>query len=118
MIYEGKVQKGLGNANYWIKKVEKIFYEKTNMKLFYGTLNIMLEKPYKLQKYFIIKKEEYGGTQDVLVQECKIFGEKAYILRAEKTAHKDNILEIVSNINFRKTYNLKDDDEIQILVIN
>lgn len=114
MILTGKVKKGLGNANFWIKKVEEIFYTKTGMKLFYGTLNIELEKPYELENYWIIGEEEYGGTQKVYVQECKILGQKAYIVRSEKTAHKSNILEIVSDIKFREVFDLKDEDIIKI----
>lgn len=114
MILIGKIKTGLGDASFWVEKIEAVFYKKTKIKLFFGTLNIELLQPYELQNYFIIKKEEYGGTQDVYVQECKLFKHKAYIVRAEKTVHKSNVLEIVSNINFRQTYNLKDKDEVKI----
>lgn len=114
MILKGKVKKGLGDAYFWVKKIEDIFYKKTKMKLFYGTLNIELEKPYELENYWIIKKEEYGGTQDVYVQECKILDKKVYIVRAKKTAHSSNVIEIVSDIKLRQNFNLKDNDIIQI----
>lgn len=114
MILRGKVKKGLGDASFWVRKIEDIFYKKTNMKLFYGTLNIKLEEPYELKNYWIIKKEEYGGNQDVYVQECKILGKQAYIVRAEKTAHTSNIIEIVSDVKLREDFNLKDDDNIKI----
>lgn len=114
MVLKGNVKKGLGDASFWVKKIEEIFYKKTNMKLFYGTLNIELERPYKLENYWIIKKEEYGGTQDVYVQECKILDKKAYIVRAEKTVHNSNIIEIVSDIKLRKSFKLKDEYTINI----
>ena len=104
MILEGKVKKGLGNANFWIKKIENIFYSKTGIKLFHGTLNIELETPYELENYWIIGKDEYGGKQ------------KAYIVRSEKTAHKSNVIEIVSDVNFRKNFNLKDEDYISVKI--
>ena len=44
MILKGKVKKGLGNASFWIKKIEEKFYKNFEMKLFHGTLNIELEK--------------------------------------------------------------------------
>lgn len=116
MLLKGRVKKGLGNASFWVKKIEDVFYKRTGMKVFYGTLNIELEKPYELEKHEIIKKEEYGGTQDVYVEKCEILGNLAYIVRAEKTAHKSNVVEIVSNIKFRDTFNLKDDDIIQIKI--
>ncbi len=114
MVLKGKVKTGLGNATFWVKKIEDLFYNKEGIRLFHGTLNIELEDEYELRNYWTISKEEYGGTQDVYVQECRLFGEKSYIVRSEKTAHKSNILEIVSDINFRKTYNLKDEDEVKI----
>lgn len=114
MILKGKVKTGLGNATFWVKKIEDLFYNKEGIRLFHGTLNIELEDEYELRNYWTISKEEYGGTQDVYVQECRLFGKKSYIVRSEKTAHKSNILEIVSDINFRKTYNLKDEAEVKI----
>ena len=116
MILKGKVKKGFGNANFWIRKIRDIFYKKTGIKLFYGTLNIELETPYELKNYWIIGKQEYGGTQDVYVQKCKVLEEKAYIVRSENTAHKSNIIEIVSDINFRENFNLKDEDDISVKI--
>lgn len=118
MVLVGKIKTGFGDAKFWIKKIEDVFLKKENIKLFHGTLNVCLEKPYQLKKYTIIKKEEYGGQQDVFVEQCKVLGHKAYIVRAEKTAHNSNVIEIVSDVNFRKEYNLKDEDIIKILVLS
>lgn len=121
MILKGKVTKGLGKAKYWVGLVFDEFYKTTNIELFPGTLNIKLEKPYTLEPDFIIKKEKYGGTENVLVQKCRILGTEAYIVRAEKNQkgygeHKQDILEVVSDINFRKKYNLEDNKIIEIEV--
>lgn len=116
MILKGKVKTGLGNASFWIKKIEEAFYRIESIRLFHGTLNIELEEEYELKNYWIISKDEYGGTQDVYIQECEVFGERSYIVRSEKTAHKFSIIEIVSNVNFREKYSLKDDDEVEIKI--
>ena len=116
MILRGKVKKGLGNASFWVEKIEDVFYKKTGMKLYYGTLNIELDEPYELEKNMIIEKQEYGGTQNVFVQKCEIQGIQAYIVRSEKTAHKSNIIEIVSNIKFREKFNLKDENNIEVVI--
>ena len=111
-----------GEASFWMKKAEKAFEVKTSLKLFHGTLNVELDKDYILDKNLdVLHKEDYGGMQDVYMKECKVFGHKSYILRTEKNMSKDrdhplNILEIVSNINFRETYNLKDGDKIEITI--
>lgn len=121
MKIEGTVTKGLGTATYWVKKIEETFYKKTGMKLKAGTLNINVEKEYIFAPDFIIEAKEYGGTQNVFIQKCKILNENAYIVRAEKNAkeegeHKLNIIEIVSDVNFRKTFDLKDGEKVIIVI--
>ena len=69
----------------------------------------------------VLHKEEYGGTQEVYLKECEILGHKSYILRTDKnmSANRDhplNLLEIISDINFREKYNLKDGDEINVQI--
>ena len=114
MILKGKVVDGLGNASIWVKKIEEIFFKKYGIKLFSGTLNIKLEEEYNLDNYWIIKPKEYGGKQKVYVQECELLGNKSYIVRAEKTFHKADIIEIISAVNFREKYKLKNDDIVEI----
>ncbi|MDO5555774.1 MAG: DUF120 domain-containing protein [Clostridia bacterium] len=111
---------GFGEAKYWMQKAEKAFERKIGVKLFYGTLNVELKEKYILNKNIqILNKEEYGGSQEVYIKPCEIFKRKAYIIRTQKNSsskgdHPLNLLEIVSDINFRKKYNLKDGDEIKI----
>ena len=69
----------------------------------------------------VLHKEEYGGTQEVYLKECEILGHKSYILRTDKNMsenrdHPLNLLEIISGVNFRETYNLKDGDEMKVLI--
>lgn len=123
MVLIGKVTRGMGTAKKFVKMMQKSFYEKTNIKLYPGTLNIKLNKPYILKPDYIVKSEEYGGTFNVQIQKCKVLGENAYIVRSEKNTKSSgdygrDILEIVSNINFREKYNLKDGDFIQITINN
>lgn len=122
MNLKGNIVNGIGKAKYWVEKINKTFYKKTNKVLYPGTLNIKLESQYLLTPDFIIDKEEFGGTENVLVQRCKIFERDAYIIRAEKNQkgtgdHKLDIIEIVSDINFRKMYKLTNNQKI-IVAIN
>ena len=121
MKIEGEVTKGLGTATYWVKKIEETFYKKTKMKLELGTLNIKLEDEYTFIPDFIIEAKEYGGTQNVFIKKCELFEKEAYIVRAEKNAkekgdHSLNIIEIVSDVNFRKTFHLKDGEKVSIVI--
>lgn len=122
MILKGKVKSGLGEAGYWMKKAESAFERKTGVKLFHGTLNIELKEEYTLDNDVeILHKEEYGGAQEVYIKECEVLGNKSYILRTDKNMteagdHPLNILEIISDVNFREKYKLKDGDEIEITI--
>lgn len=121
MILEGKVVKGLGKAKKFIDMMDEIFYKKTRVHLYPGTLNINLDNKYDLNVDYVIKAEEYGGSFNVQVQKCKLFEKNAYIIRSEKNIKTDGdygqeIIEIVSDVNFRKKYNLKDGDKIEITI--
>lgn len=117
MKLQGKVASGIGIAKMWVSKIENVFKEKTGMKVFHGTLNIKLDIDYVIEPDFVILPEEYGGTQNVLVKQCKIFGNKAYIVRAEKNQNGTGdynlqTIEIISDINFRNKYKIQDGDNI------
>lgn len=122
MVLVGKVKSGLGEASFWMKRAEEAFYKKIGLRMFYGTLNIEIDRDYILEGNLdVLHKEEYGGVQEVYIKECEILGNKAYILRTSKNMtsygdHPLNILEVISDINFREKYNLKDGDKIQILI--
>ena len=117
----GEVTSGIGTAKMWVSKIEEIFEQKTGMKVFFGTLNIKLEEDYIIEPDWVIKPEEFGGTQKVLVKKCMILEQEAYIVRAEKNQigvgeHDLKIIEIISNINFRERYKLKDGKKIEIKI--
>lgn len=122
MELRGKVKSGFGNASFWVGKIKEAFEEKYSMKLFLGTLNVELEEDFVLTDEEKIEANEYGGNFDVLIKKCEILGHKGYIVRTEKNNQKGgdhplNIVEIVSDINFRKTNHLKDDDKITLNIM-
>ena len=119
MILRGKVIKGFGRAKIFISMMQEAFYKKNKINLYPGTLNVKLENSYDLDIDYLIKPEEYGGSFNVQVQKCKVFENTAYIVRSEKNIkdtgdYKQDVIEIVSDINFREKYNLKDGDKIEI----
>ncbi len=120
MILEGKVKAGLGEAAFWVKKIENIFCNTYNIKLFSGTLNLELKEEYKINEPdLIIEAKEYGGTEKLFIKKCIVYNRQAYIIRTEKNQsscgdHSLNIIEVVSDIKFREKYNLLDDQKIKI----
>ncbi len=103
-----------------MKKAETAFEKKLGKKLYNGTLNVKLEQDYVLKGTLdILKKEEYGGDQNVYIKACEVLGHKSYIVRTEKNSNNNGdhplcMLEIISDICFRETYNLKDEDIVEI----
>ena len=121
-MLKGKVVSGIGNFSYWIEKLQNHYYVKTGMKLFPGTLNIQLERPYALPKNVIrLEKNEYSGTVSVNLVPCTIFGRRAFILRTDANEaglgdHSRNIIEIATDFKLRDRYSLKDGDIVEVLV--
>lgn len=119
MILRGKIIKGMGRAKKFVGMMKSGFYEKTKINLYPGTLNVKLDNPYILKPDYVIKPEEYGGKFNVQIQKCKAFKENAYIVRSEKNIdnkgdYMQDVIEIISDVNFREKYNLKDEDEIKV----
>lgn len=119
MELKGNVVSGLGNASFWVEKASRVFKEKYGMELFLGTLNIKLKNSYILDSKDKILPNEYGGEYVVLVKKVLFFDNEVYILRpeinnADGGHHPLNIIEIVSDINLREKYHLKDGDEVSI----
>jgi len=123
MILQGEITSGLGEAAFWVSKIEKAFKEKTGIeKLFPGTLNVSLDKPYKLgDSAIIIYKDEFDATQDVFVKPCRIYDYEAYIVRAANNEfgqadHPLTTVEIVSDVSLRDKFRLKNGDKVLIYV--
>lgn len=119
-VLKGTVVSGLGNFSYWLEKLESHYTRKTGMRLFPGTLNLSLDRPYSLPKEVIrLEKEEYGGTVSVSMVPCRIFGRPAFLLRTDaneagKGHHARNIIEIATDIKLRDAYRLKDGDAVEV----
>ena len=119
MKHRGKVKSGLGEAAMWMGMAKDIFKKKYGIDVFLGTLNIELEHEVILDEKDIIEPEEYGGNFKVFVCKCTVCDEESYIIRTEKNNelggdHPLNIVEVVSGVNFREKYRLKDDDEVWV----
>ena len=119
-ILKGVVVSGMGNFSFWIEKLESFYTQKTGLRLFPGTLNLRLAKPYSLPTEVIrLEKEEYGGTVSVSMVPCRVFGRQAFLLRTDANEagtghHSKNIIEIATDIKLRDAYQLSDGDEVEV----
>ena len=103
-------------------KLEYYYTLKTGVKLYPGSLNIELTEPYHLPKDVIrLEGHEYGGAVSLSILPCRVFDRKAFIIRTDKNAsgegdHPLNIIEVATDVKLRDEYNLKDGDEVEVII--
>ena len=126
VIFKGKVISGLGEGKYYTeqKGYSKQFKDKLGFNPHPGTLNVEIDNIEK-NKLRLIKN--YGGSLiegfktkdrtfgDVVCFEAKINGSKGAIV-LPKRSHYSNILEFISQYYLRDKLNLKDGDEVNIII--
>src|SRR6266498_3232539 len=123
-VLSGIVVSGQGNFGYWIEKLQEHYTRRTGMRLFPGTLNILLDYPYSLPPDVIrLEKDEYGGTVSVSIVPCRIFDRRAFLLRTDANEtgqghHPKTIIEIATDVKLREHYNLKDGDQVVVEIEN
>ncbi len=116
----GVVVSGVGDFSYWIDKLHDHYLRKTGMNLFPGTLNIRFDEPYSLPPHRLrLEKEEYGGTVNVNLVPCRIFGRQAFLLRTDGSEagfgrHPKTIIEIATDVKLRDAYGLADGDPVEV----
>jgi len=117
----GKVVTGLGNFSYWMTLLGDLYASKTGMRLFPGTLNLQLDRPWETprRRAIRIEKEEYGGRVSVSIIPCRVFGRKAFIVRTDQNEpgtgdHARSIVEIATDVKLREVYSLTDGSEVEV----
>lgn len=119
-LLRGQVVSGVGNFSYWIEKLQDHYLRKTGMRLYPGTLNVLLKEPYSLPKQVIrLEGSEYGGSVSVNMVPCRIGGRLAFLLRTDANEegrghHPKTIVEIATDVRLRDVLRLKDGDMVEI----
>lgn len=119
----GTLTTGLGEGRYYMQQQEYQiqFREKLGFFPWHGTLNVKVEID-KLRRFLITQKPEYiegfkskertfGG---LWAYPTTVYGEKAAIIVPVRTAHPEDIVEIISPTETRKKHELKDGDLVVI----
>lgn len=122
-VLRGRVVAGMGNFSRWMTVLEELYTRKTGMKLFPGTLNLQLERPYRLPaRRLRIEKEEYGGTVSVNLVACRVFGREAFLVRTDQNEagvghHPRTVIEIACPVKLRDEYLLADGDLVEVEIV-
>ncbi|MBN1386180.1 DUF120 domain-containing protein [Candidatus Woesearchaeota archaeon] len=123
--FSGRVQTGIRQGKYYVKKYSDKFSEVLGFEPFHGTLNLDVNRT--LVKKFVNQLESFKilGFEDELREfgpvlcyeiELGINGKalNGALIVPERTKHPENIIEILAPINVREHLKVKDDDEILI----
>ncbi|HLD57927.1 MAG TPA: DUF120 domain-containing protein [archaeon] len=118
MQLKGKIVSGSGvGAKIMVDYLEK-FRQVFKMDVFPGTLNLQLEKEWEMPQNsgYIEGFTKPDGTKrgGVYFLRAKMKNFPVFIIRPQLTRHPKNIIELVSPINIRKQYGLKDGDFLEI----
>ncbi len=119
-VLRGRVVSGVGDFSRWIEMLKAHYLRKTGLDLFPGTLNVELGEEYSVPDGCArLGAEEYGGTVSVYIVPCRVFGERAVILRTEASehgrgTHAKTIVEVACEVKLRDKYGLRDGDPVEI----
>lgn len=112
MKIEGVVVSGLKEGSRYVKIYKEKIKKLIDKDVFEGTLNVKIDFDIKKIKFKdLLRIDGFDDFGAVYIVNCKLNGEKAYIIIPEKTKHK-NILEIISDVSLREKYNFKDGDKV------
>ena len=119
---KGKLITGLGEGQYYISRdgYRKQFNLKLGFDPFPGTLNLKLAEPFLQSEADSIKIEgfmdengTFGGCNCYRVMIGDI---KGAIVRPERSSYPPNLVEIIAPVHIRKALNLKDGDDLEIIL--
>jgi len=123
----GTVVSGLGEGQYYVSidGYSEQFQKKLGFKPYPGTLNVKInencldlrqklnELPYIKINGFSDGKRTYGASDCYPVSVGGVFG---YIIVPERTHYRQDLLEIIAPVKMRTELNLKDGDEVSVIV--
>jgi riboflavin kinase len=118
----GKVTSGLGRGQYFVSK--EGYRTQFNLLLGFdpapGTLNLKLEKTFFSDNVSSIKIEGFvdeGSTfGECICHIVKINKIMGAIIRPKLSSYPPNLVEIIAPVNLRKTLNIKDNDEVELIL--
>jgi riboflavin kinase len=115
MFIKGKVLDGLGKGKNFVKIpfYNFLFSQLLLANPFPGTLNIALQESIQF-KHFIRGNAHHGG---LWYRRAFLFNIPILIIRPFKTTHLKNIVEIVSSWHLRTLFNLKNNNEVSLFLL-
>ncbi len=118
----GKVTAGLGEGQYYlsVEGYRSQFNCKLGFDPYPGTLNLKLGEPFAKFTASSIKIEGFKDANRTFGEcQCypvKINGIRGAIVRPERSNYPTNLMEVIAPVNLRKTLELSDGDEVEMIL--
>jgi riboflavin kinase len=119
-ILRGKVVSGAGDFGRWLALYVEHYERKTGMRLYPGTLNVLLEESFSCPPESMrLEGAEYGGSVSVSLVPCTIFDRRAFILRTDANEsgrgdHPKTLIEIATDVRLRDVFGVVEGQEVEI----
>ena len=119
-MLRGRVTAGIGGQAHWMTVHADRYEAKTGVRLYPGSLNVVLEDPWHVGNQRVrLEPPEYGVGMSIVP--CTIDGIDAFVLRTDKNDrgegdHSPNVVEIAAAVRLRDSLGLNDGDEVEIVV--
>jgi CTP-dependent riboflavin kinase len=120
MLLRGRVTGGTGDLAHWMTIHADLYEAKTGVRLYPGSLNVVLDRPWHAQGQGVrLAPPAYGVGLSIVP--CTIQGLDAFILRADKNDrgegdHPPHVLEVAAAVRLRDALALQDGDEVAIVL--
>jgi len=116
----GSVTSGRGDFGKWIHKFQNAYLEHTGLRLYPGTLNLKLDRPFRMPKRArLMDLRPYGGNLTVYLLPCRVLGRCAFVLRTQANElgqgdHPHEVIEIATDIRLRNAHDLSDGARVEV----
>ena len=118
--YKGQVFSGKGVGTTRVKQNLETYIQASGKSLIPGTLNIRLTEDFEVpQKHIYIPPEQIKPIEKergITLIHARINGEGVIIMVPDRPIYEKNVMEIMASFNIGEKFNLKDGDEIEVLV--
>ncbi|GAC1388735.1 MAG: hypothetical protein NVSMB4_14870 [Acidimicrobiales bacterium] len=120
--YVGVVATGRGDLAGWMTMYAELYERVTGVRLFPGSLNLILDRPYRLPAERLrLEPTDYGGRVGMNIVPCSIRGISGFILRTDQNEagtghHGHEVIEIAAAVKLRDALNLADGDQVEVTI--
>ena len=119
VVLRGEVTAGVGDLAGRMQMYAEHYEAATGMRLYPGSLNVRLAKPWPLPPNTIRLPAEHVGRLVHLVP-CTVSTRRCFVFRTDNAEragpHEQCVLEILSEVRLRDELGLTDGDEVEIVI--